>query len=118
MKNIVDQQKVEEDEEEILKFTDEKPIERIKPLQIFPYQLEHFKNLLKILRDNLSYCDVSVFGAGKGIIAIAVAITFKMGILLVGPKTVIPTWTKNCKLYGVPLYGTLTYSALRGTEKS
>ena len=118
MKNVVDQQEIQEDEEEILKFIDEKPIERIKQLEIFPYQLEHFKNVLRILRDNLSFLDSSSFGCGKTIITIAVAIAFKMGILVVAPKTVLPNWIRQCKLYGVPLYGTLTYSALRGTEKS
>lgn len=108
----------EEDETEILKLTDEKPIERIKPIEIFPYQLEHFKELLNIYQNSIGALNNSQFGAGKTVITIAVAIAFKMGILVIGPKTVLPTWVKQTKLYGVPLYGTLTYSGLRGTAKN
>ena len=107
----------EVEENEVLELTDES-ISRVKPLQILPYQKEHFKNLLTILQSGVSYIDVSPFGAGKGVCCIAVAIAFKMGILVFAPKSVLPSWVKNCKLYGVTLYASMTYNALRGTTKT
>lgn len=105
-----------DEELEVLELTDNDKI--IKPIQIFPYQKEHFKKVLTILQNELGYLDVSPFGCGKTHIALAVAATFKMDILVVGPKTVLTNWKKQAKIYGIKLYGALTYSALRGTERN
>lgn len=96
----------------------ENPVKPEKSIEIFPYQREHFQRVLEILENELGYLDVSAFGSGKTHICLAVAAAFDMGILIVGPKTVLPNWQKNCKLYGVRLYDALTYNSLRGTEKS
>jgi ERCC4-related helicase len=105
-----------EKEEDILELNEEK-VEKVKRIEIFPYQAEHFKKILTILQEELAYLDVSPFGAGKTIMALSVAATFGMGIMVVGPKSVLPNWRKQAKLYGIHVFGTLTYNALRGTEK-
>lgn len=104
----------DQDETEVLEIDPSSNI--VKNIEIFPYQKEHFKKVLSILQNELGYLDVSVFGAGKTHICLAVAATFQMGILVIGPKTVLPTWEKNCKIYGIKLFAQLTYSGLRGTE--
>lgn len=110
---------INNDELEILEMAEnQKPLNKVKPIEIFPYQKDHFKKVLSILQNELGYLDVSAFGTGKTHICLAVAATFQMGILVIGPKTVLPNWEKNCKLYGIRLYSQLTYNALRGTEKN
>ena len=113
----MNQESDEADETDVLELTDES-ISRVKPLQILPYQKEHFKRVLEMLAINCGILDNSAFGCGKGVCAVAVAIAFKMGILVFAPKSVLPSWVKNCKLYGVTLYASMTYNALRGTSKT
>lgn len=105
-----------DDEIDILELSEEK-IEKVKQIEIFPYQVEHFKKILTILQEELGYLDTSCFGAGKTILALATASTFKMGVLVIGPKTVLPNWKKQAKIYGVHVFTTLTYNSLRGTRK-
>ena len=90
----IEENEVEKREEvEKLELTDEKKeIFKIKNIEIFPYQKEHFKRILEILQNELGYLDVSPFGSGKTIISLAVAVKFKMGIIVVGPKTVLSNW--------------------------
>ena len=102
-----------ENELDVLELTDKSVT---KPIQIFPYQKEHYKKILTILQNELGYLDVSMFGCGKTHVALAVAATFQMGILVVGPKTILANWRKQAKIYGVHLYDAFTYSALRGSE--
>ena len=92
--------------------------EEIESLNIMPTQVEHFKKVLNILQNEVGYLDVSQFGCGKSYCALAVAITFKMGLILFAPKTVIPQWRRIAKRYGVHIYTAMTYNALRGTEKN
>jgi len=112
------EQNRESDEENIepLEFVEEE--EEVSDINILPYQVEHFKKVLEILQNELAYLDVSSFGSGKTIVAIAIAITFKMGLIVFGPKTLIPQWKRYAKKYGIHIYAAMTYSALRGTEKT
>ena len=107
----------EETELEPLELEDVNITKTVKDIEIFPYQKEHFSRVLEILQNELSYLDVSSFGAGKTHICLALAAVFQMQILVVGPKTVLPNWIKNCKLYGVGLVDALTYSGLRGSKR-
>ena len=97
--------------------SEENEEEEIESLNILPSQVAHFKKVLNILQNEVGYLDVSLFGSGKSFCALAVAITFKMGLILVAPKTAIPQWRRIAKKYGVHIYTALTYNALRGTEK-
>lgn len=110
----------EETEEtpEILEGTDEPVEERTIPLEIMPYQKAHFDKIVQILNNEIGYLDVSAFGTGKTILALAVAVAFGMGVLVFGPKTVLEAWKKYCKKYGVHLYTAMTYNSLRGTRKT
>ena len=111
-----DVSKDEKDEIEILEPADEN-VNIIKQIQIFPYQVEHFKKVLSILQTEPGYLDVSQFGCGKTIISLAVAATFNMGIILVAPKTILNNWRAQAKKYGINIYSSLSYSNLRGTKR-
>lgn len=91
--------------------------DEVKDIEILPYQVEHFKKILEILQLELGYLDVSAFGSGKSIVALAIAITFKMSLLVFAPKTVLPQWRRHAKRYGVHIYASMSYNALRGTER-
>ena len=91
--------------------------EEIESLNILPSQVEHFKKVLNILQNEVGYLDVSAFSCGKSFVALAIAITLNLSIMLFAPKTVIPQWRKLAKRYGVHIYTAMTYNALRGTEK-
>ena len=91
--------------------------DEIEQINILPHQVEHYKKILSILEQEAGYLDVSVFGSGKSIITLAIAITLKMSILLFAPKSVIPQWKRHAKKYGVRIYQSMTYNSLRGTEK-
>ncbi len=90
----------------------------VTPLHIFPYQQEHTEKVINILKNELAYLDVSSFGGGKTIIAIAASIILKMGLIVFAPKSVIPSWERQAKKYGVHIYNIMTYNSLRGTSKS
>ena len=90
----------------------------IKQLQILDYQVEHFKKILEILQTELGYLDVSVFGCGKSILALSVCISYKMDLLLIGPKSCINQWKAAGKKYGVNIIEAMTYNALRGAAKT
>ncbi len=87
----------------------------IKPkIKIRNYQKNHFQKVLNILQNEIAYLDTSDTGTGKTIIALAIAATYKMGIISIAPKTVLSTWTSTANKYGIPLYETITYQSLRG----
>lgn len=90
----------------------------VEPIRLFPYQVEHFERVKEILSTSCSYLDVSSFGAGKGHIPLAIAATYKMGVLVIAPKSVLSTWKKNAEKYGIHVFALLTYAALRGTVKN
>ena len=89
-----------------------------RSIQILPYQKEHFKRVLSILRQEYGYMDVSPFGAGKTHIAFAVAAIFKLSIIVICPKTAIENWRKWSKIYKVNLITSLSYQSLRGMKGS
>tara|TARA_R110001599_G_scaffold164352_2_gene353803 strand:+ start:2722 stop:4326 length:1605 start_codon:yes stop_codon:yes gene_type:complete len=110
-----DEELEEEDDEEEELEEEEDP--QPQQIQILDYQVEHFKKILQILQNEPGYLDVSEFGCGKTIIALAIAATFGMSIGLVGPKTILNAWKTQAKKYGIHIYFALSYNALRGTAK-
>jgi len=91
----------------------------IKPqIKIRDYQQKHFRKVLNVLQNEIAYLDTSDLGAGKTIIALAVAAAYKMGVIVVSPKSIISNWTKNGDKYGIPVYRVVTYQSLRGNSTS
>jgi len=87
------------------------------PVQIQPHQVKHFKKVLDILSREYGYVDVSPFGAGKTHITFAVAATYKLNMLVIGPKSTLNTWKHWGKIYGVHVIGIMTYQSLRGQSE-
>jgi hypothetical protein len=88
----------------------------VQTLEVFPYQVQHLKELLNILTENYGALSSASFGTGKTVMSLAVAIILKMGIIVIAPKSVLPGWDRQAKKYGVSIYASLTYNSLGGTE--
>ena len=91
----------------------------IKPrIQIRDRQQKHFQKVLNILQNEIAYLDTSDTGTGKTFIALAIAATYKMGIIVICPKTITSNWRNNSEKYGIPLHRIITYQSLRGNTNS
>lgn len=87
-------------------------------VKIMPYQLDHFKKVVEILRREHGYVDVSPFGAGKTHIAFAIAAVFKMNMMVICPKTAMENWRKWGERYNINIVRIMTYQGLRGVKSS
>lgn len=88
----------------------------IRPIKIRDYQKEHFQKVLQILQNEIAYLDYSPMGTGKTLISLGIAVVYKMGIIVICPKTAISHWIRHTKTYGIPLYNIMTYHSLRGSS--
>lgn len=91
-------------------------ISKPRPVSIRPYQVNHYKRIINILMKEYAYLDVSPFGSGKTHMVYAVAATFKLNVLVVGPSSTLNNWRKWAKIYGVNLIRAITYQSLRGNN--
>jgi hypothetical protein len=87
-------------------------------VKLLPYQIDHFLRVLSILKTEHGYLDTSTMGLGKTHIALAVAKSLGLPLLIVSPLTMINTWKIKAALYQIPLIGIITYQSLRGTKRN
>ena len=92
------------------------PDKKIVPINIRPNQVDHYKRILEILKYEVGYVDVSPMGSGKTHVTYSIAATYKLNVILVGPKTTLDNWVKWADLYGINLIANMTYQSLRGQE--
>lgn len=90
----------------------------VEPIRLFPYQVEHFEKIKEILATSCSILNNSSGGSGKTVVTLAIAATYKMGVLVVAPKSVLSNWKRSAEKYGIHVFALLTYAALRGTAKN
>ena len=91
--------------------------EKPRAVEIQPHQARHFNKIVEILKREYGYLDVSPFGAGKTHITFAIAATFKLNIIVIGPKSTLYNWKKWGKVYGVHVIGIMSYQSLRGQSE-
>lgn len=94
--------------------TQKKPI----PVDIRPWQVDHFKRIVQILSHEYGYLDVSPFGAGKTHVTCAVAQAFQLNMAVICPKSTVGNWRKWAKTYGINLLFIMTYQSLRGQSET
>ena len=58
-------------------------LDQIRPVEIRPRQVDHYKKILSILSREYGYMDTSPCGAGKTHLTFAVAATFGLSIVLI-----------------------------------
>lgn len=91
---------------------------KVEPIKLFPYQVEHFERVMEILTTSLAVLNNSCCGSGKTITTLAIAATYKMGILVIGPKSVLSNWQRKAEKYGIHVFSLMSYATLRGTAKN
>lgn len=97
--------------------TEKDKIETIHPIILRPHQGPHFKKVLEILEKWFGYVDSSRTGGGKTIIALAVAATYGLNLVVVCNLSMVDKWKSAAKYYGINLLHVITYQSLRGTTK-
>lgn len=80
------------------------------------WQRECATTVYNILLNNHLYVDTSNCGAGKTILALFIAKSFNMPIIVISPTTVHLKWREECNHYGVTILETLTYHTLAGQK--
>lgn len=79
-------------------------------------QKEHASKVLNILKQFCFYIDVSPTGSGKTHIALHVAKTLNLPMIVIAPGNVHNMWKQKCKDHNITLFGPLTYGALVSKE--
>src|SRR5207248_1679744 len=87
----------------------------IEPLHLLDHQVDHFHRCHQNLLAYPGYIDNSETGAGKTVVAMALAITLKLDLFVVCPMIVIPTWTDTAARYGVGIVEVINFESLRST---
>jgi superfamily II DNA or RNA helicase len=71
---------------------------------LFEYQVPHAKQLIESVLRNGAGLDASDTGTGKTYVALAVAKKLGLYPVIITPKTVIPSWRKAAKYFGIPCF--------------
>ncbi len=80
---------------------------------LLPYQIEHTKNMIKIIKKNKTCLDASDTGTGKTYCAIALCKELKLQPFIICPKSVIFTWKKVCQFFDVKPFVIVNYEAIK-----
>lgn len=111
----------EEDEEE----EEEDEEEEETRVNLRDRQKEHFSKMMEILDNNFFALDLSSMGLGKTHIISKIAQERNFNnMVVICPKSVIPTWEKTKKSYNLPIAqldnnieGIMSYESFRGTKE-
>lgn len=80
---------------------------------LLPYQINHTKNLISIIKNNHTGLDASDTGTGKTYCAIALCAQLKLKPIIICPKSVIYTWSSVCKLFKVEPIMIVNYETIK-----
>jgi len=80
-------------------------------------QATHYERCKRILTSYGFYIDQSVMGSGKTYVALALAQSLGLTLLVIGPKSSLAMWEEKAKEYHVPMHSTLSYQSLTGMGK-
>lgn len=89
----------------------------IQELILKPTQLEHLQDVIKVLGTSFAYIDTSPTGSGKTFIAMGIAKSCGVRMLVVCPASLVDMWEKEMKTYGIQSAGVISYEFLRGTKR-
>lgn len=68
---------------------------------LFDFQVPHAKQIIESLLTDNAALDASDTGTGKTFVALAVASYLKLKPIVITPKSVIPSWKKAAKYFGI-----------------
>ena len=80
-------------------------------------QAAHYTQCKRMVELYGLYLDQSVMGSGKTYVALALAQSLGLSLLVVGPKSSLGMWEEKAKEYHVPVLTTLSFQSLTGMGK-
>ena len=80
---------------------------------LLEYQIQHYKNIVRILNNNNACLDASDTGTGKTYTAIAACKNLNLIPFIICPKSVISTWNKVCGIFKIVPYAIVNYELLK-----
>jgi superfamily II DNA or RNA helicase len=80
-------------------------------------QTEHYLRCEALLSKHGFYIDQSVMGSGKTYVALALAQSAGLELMVIGPKSSLAMWEEKAAEYHVPLHTKLSYQMLTGMGK-
>lgn len=89
------------------------PISAEVQSKIKNFQIEHLQNLIFALLVHAIALDASDTGTGKTYAAVALCLQLGLRPLIIGPKSVIPSWYQVCQYFGVEPLGVINYEAIK-----
>lgn len=81
--------------------------------KLLPYQQQHSKCLISILRKNRRVLDASKMGLGKTYCNVAVCVELNLIPFIVCPKTIMENWINVLEYFGCGYYGITSYESLQ-----
>lgn len=87
-----------------------------KYVQPANYQITHFEKIDKITKQEKYYADGSDKGNGKTIPPLYLCQNRNLRLFVVCPLSVVDSWIKHAKIYGIPVECIVTYDSLRSTK--
>src|SRR6185437_2352138 len=89
------------------------PISDFVISKLMGFQIPHVQNLIYALRRNGLAVDMSDTGTGKTYCGCSVAKMLNLKLLVIGPKSIIPTWYSTARNFEVELLGVVNYETLK-----
>lgn len=80
---------------------------------LLPFQNVHVKNLVRIIKENVTVLDASDTGTGKTYCALAACSILKLNPIIICPKSVLATWKRVSKIFNVNPVFIVNYETLR-----
>lgn len=81
--------------------------------KLFPYQVQHTKNIIRIINKNNAVLDASDTGTGKTYSAIATCAHLKLSPFIICPKAVMSNWKNVCKDFKVNPISIVNYETIK-----
>lgn len=81
--------------------------------KLLDYQIEHTKNLVRIINTNKSALDASDTGTGKTYSAIAACRILKLKPIIICPKSIMSVWKRVCDYFDVKYHSIVNYELLK-----
>ncbi len=82
-------------------------------MSLLEFQQEHYEIMKTALEKNNIAIDSSDTGTGKTYVAFALAKALELKPIIICPKSVIPSWMKVSKLFGIDVLGISNYELMR-----
>lgn len=87
----------------------------VEPIaKLLNYQIPHAEQLKEALKRSKCVLDASDTGTGKTYTAISICKDENYQPFVICPKSVIPSWKKVAKMFGIKLFGIANYELIKG----